>query len=402
MHQARHIVDELYFIGGSDRRLNLFENMYPIPDGISYNSFILKDEKTVLVDTVDRSISRLFFENMEEVLGDRKLDYIIVNHMEPDHCATLEETVRRFPEVTIVGNAKTFAIINQFYNMDISKNMLEVKDGSTLSTGKHTFTFYTAPMVHWPEVMVSYIPTLKALFSADAFGTFGALNGNIFSDEFDFKNEWLGEARRYYGNIVGKYGLQTNGLLKKASALEIDYICPLHGPIWRDKDLIRWYIDKYEHWATYQPESNDVVIYFGSVYGNTEDAANLLANELGKRGVRNIKVYDVSAYDQSYMLSEAFRAKVLVFASSTYNAELFPRMDYFLNEFKAHNLQNRTVAFIENGTWALSAGKRLQELFASMKNMTVLGDLISIKSALKQDQLSQIFALADAIAEATK
>lgn len=402
MQQARHIVDELYFIGGSDRRLSLFENMYPIPNGISYNSYILKDEKTVLIDTVDRSIARLFFENMDEVLGGRKLDYIIVNHMEPDHCATLEETVRRYPDVTIVGNAKTFGIIKQFYNMDISKNMLEVKEGSTLCTGKHTFTFYTAPMVHWPEVMVTYINTLKALFSADAFGTFGALNGNIFSDEFDFQNEWLPEARRYYSNIVGKYGMQTNGLLKKASALEIDYICPLHGPIWRDKDMIQWYVKKHELWATYTPESSDVVIYVGSVYGNTEDAANLLANELGKRGVRNLKVFDVSAHDQSYLLAEAFRAKILVFASSTYNAELFPRMEYFLTEFKAHNMQNRTVAFMENGTWALSAGKHLQELFGSMKNMTVLDNLISIKSALKEDQLSQIHALADAIVEAQK
>lgn len=402
MHQVRHIVDDLYFVGGSDRRLNLFENIYPIPDGVSYNSYVILDEKTVLLDTVDKAISKLFFENLEAVLNGRKLDYLIINHMEPDHAATLEETFLRYPELTIVGNAKTFAIISQFFNMDLEGHKYIVKEGDTLTTGKHTFTFYTAPMVHWPEVMVTYDSTLKGLFSADAFGTFGALNGNLYSDEFDFENEWLAEARRYYSNIVGKYGPQTLALLKKASNLEIDYLLPLHGPVWRKPEKIAWFIEKYSRWASYTPEGDDVVIYYGSIYGNTEDASNLLANELGKRGVRNIRVYDVSTKDQSYLIAEAFRAKVLIFASSTYNGELFPKMEDFLLEYKAHNIQNRIVAFMENGSWALTAGRKLTEFFSGIKKTKILDGIITIKSSLKENQLVDIEKMADQIVEALK
>ena len=277
MYQQRNVLDNVFYLGSSDRRLNLFENAFPVPNGISYNSYLVVDEKTVLLDMVDKSVSKAFFENLEHALGERKLDYVVINHMEPDHTATLEELVYRYPEVTIVGNAKTFTFIKQFFTFDITNKTLEVKEGATLSSGQHTFSFYMAPMVHWPEVMVTYEHEHKMLFSADAFGTFGALSGNIFADEYDYKTEWPAEARRYYSNIVGKYGPQTLALLKKAANLDIDYICPLHGPIWREKEGISWIIDKYSHWAGYIPESDDVVIFYGSIYGGTEDASNHLA-----------------------------------------------------------------------------------------------------------------------------
>lgn len=397
MYCTKKIYEDLYWVGGNDRRLALFENIYPISRGVSYNSYVLLDEQTVLLDTVDRAINDLFFENLEHVLAGRTLDYVIVNHMEPDHCASLAELVLRYPEIKIVCNAKTLGIIRQFYRFDADSRALIVKEGDTLSTGKHTLTFVMAPMVHWPEVMVTYDTTDKTLFSADAFGTFGALNGNLFADEVNFETEWLDDARRYYTNIVGKYGPQVQALLKKAAGLEIRMICPLHGPIWREN--IGWFLDKYQHWSSYTPEDQSVVIAAGSVYGNTMNAAEILAGMLADRGVKNIKLYDVSNTHPSVLVSEAFRCSHLVFAGSTYNNGIFTPMETVLLDLAAHNLQNRTVALIENGTWAPVSGKLMRELVAKMKKTQILEPSITLRSSLKEEQLSALEALADAIAQ---
>lgn len=397
MYCIKKIIDDLFWVGGSDRRLAQFENAYPIPRGIAYNSYVLLDEKTVLFDTVDRAISGQFIENVEAVLGGRNLDYIFVNHMEPDHCATLGEMVRRYPDVKVVCNAKTVPIINQFYEFGVDDRAVIVKEGETFSTGKHNFTFYMAPMVHWPEVMVTYDATDKILFSADAFGTFGAMNGNIFADELNFEREWLDDSRRYYSNIVGKYGVNTQALLKKVADLDIQLLCPLHGPVWRSN--ICWYMDKYYTWSSYEPEEQAVMIAYGSIYGNTENAANILACRLAERGIRNIVMYDVSVTHPSYIISEAFRCSHLVFASATYNAGIFSNMEHLLMDMKAHNVQNRTVALIENGSWGVMAAKKMTEIISGMKNMTILDQTITVKSSLKEDQLSEIAALANTIAD---
>ena len=395
MYCVKKMTDDLYWVGGSDRRLALFENVYPIPNGVSYNAYLLLDEKTVLLDTVDRSIADLFFENVAHVLNGRKLDYVIVNHMEPDHCAVLQDLVLRYPEVKIVCNAKTVTMIRNFFTFDIDSRAVIVKEMDTLCTGRHTFAFVMAPMVHWPEAMVSYDATTKTLFSADAFGTFGALNGNLYADEVNFKTEYLADARRYYTNIVGKYGTQVQALLKKAAAIEIETICPLHGPVWR-KD-VAWFLDKYVHWATYQPEETAVVIAYASVYGNTENAANILAGMLADKGVRNVKVYDVSATHPSYIVSECFRASHLVFLSTTYNAGMFVNMENLVHDIVHHNLQNRTIALVENGSWAPTAAGLMRAEFQKLKNCTILDEGVSIRSSLKEDQLAQMEALADAL-----
>lgn len=394
MHQERLICDNVYYLGASDRRLNRFENIFPLPNGVTYNSYLVKDDKTVLLDTVDKAIEKPFLENLEYALDGRKLDYLIITHMECDHAASLAEVLLRHPELTLVGNAKTFALIEQFFDFKGHYNKLEVKDKESLDIGHHKFTFLFAPMVHWPEVMAVYEESNKMVFSADAFGTFGAFSGNIFSDEMNFFEEWLPEARRYYTNIVGKYGVQTVNLLKKLSNFEVNYICPLHGPIWRDKDLIAQFIEKYKIWASYAPEDNAVVIFYGTIYGATEDVATLLAGEIAKLGVKNIKMYDVSATDTSYLVSEAFRAKTLIFAAASYNAGLFPYMNILLEDLKEHSIQNRNVVLIENGSWALSAGKRMSDFISGMKNMTLLADTLSIKSSLKDEQLPVIYELA--------
>ena len=395
MYCVKKMTDDLYWVGGSDRRLALFENVYPIPNGVSYNAYLLLDEKTVLLDTVDRSIADLFFENVAHVLNGRKLDYVIVNHMEPDHCAVLQDLVLRYPEVRIVCNAKTVTMIRNFFTFDINSRAVIDKEMDTLCTGRHTFAFVMAPMVHWPEAMVSYDATTKTLFSADAFGTFGALNGNLYADEVNFKTEYLADARRYYTNIVGKYGTQVQALLKKAAAIEIETICPLHGPVWR-KD-IAWFLDKYVHWATYQPEETAIVIAYASVYGNTENAANILAGMLADKGVRNVKVYDVSATHPSYIVSECFRASHLVFLSTTYNAGMFVNMENLVHDIVHHNLQNRTIALVENGSWAPTAAGLMRAEFQKLKNCTILDEGVSIRSSLKEDQLAQMEALADAL-----
>lgn len=342
-------------------------------------------------------MSGVFFENIAHVLDGRKLDYVIVNHMEPDHAATLGELVLRYPEVKIVSNAKVVAMIKQFFDFDVDARVEVVAEGDTFSTGKHTFTFAMAPMVHWPEVMVTFDTTDGILYSADAFGTFGALAGNVFADEVDFENKWLDEARRYYTNIVGKYGPQVQMALKKALALDIKMICPLHGPIWREN--IAWFVDKYNKWSTYTPEDNTVLIAYASIYGGTENAANILASELAKKGIKNIAMTDVSVTHPSYIISEAFRCSHIVFAAPTYNAGIFTPMETLLLDLAAHNLQNRTVAFIENGSWAPISAKLMGDIVAKMKNMTVLASKATLKSTVKDAQREELKTLASEIAE---
>lgn len=395
MHCTRKITADLIWLGVSDRRLEMFENVHPIPEGVSYNSYLISDEKTVLLDTVDKAVCKRFFENLDFALAGRALDYLVVSHMEPDHAATLGELVLRHPEVKVVVNAKTLAMIKQFFDFDIDARALIVNEGDTLKTGRHTLSFYTAPMVHWPEVMVIYDETDKVLFSSDAFGSFGALNGNIFADEVNFESEWLANARRYYTNIVGKYGAQVNALLDKAEKLDIAVICPLHGPVWREN--LGWYIEKYRLWASYEPEEKGVVIAVGSVYGNTENAADVLAAMLAERGLKNIALFDVSVTHSSYILAECFKYSHLVFASATYNNGIFQSMETLLLDIKAHLLQNRTLAFIENGTWAPQSGKLMRETLSSLKNMTLLENTLTIKSALKASQLAALEKLADEI-----
>ncbi len=400
MHCVKQITKDMYWVGASDRRLALFENVYPIPRGVSYNSYVLLDEKTILLDTVDRSVSDLFLENLAHVLGGRKLDYIVVNHMEPDHCATLQEVARLYPEAKIVVNAKTVQMIKQFFTFDIDSRAHIVGEMDTLCTGRHTLAFVMAPMVHWPEAMVTYDTTDKVLYSADAFGTFGAINGNIFADEVNFETEYLEDARRYYTNIVGKYGTQVQALLRKAATIEIRMICPLHGPVWRKN--IDWFVDKYVKWGTYTPEENAVMVAYASVYGNTENTANIIASKLADAGVRNVKVYDVSATHSSVIVAEAFRVSHIVFASTTYNAGIFVNMENLLNDIVAHNLQNRTIALVENGTWAPTAGGLMREKLSALRNCTILNDTLTLHSSLKEDQMAQVDALVAAVVGSMK
>ena len=397
MHSTRKVTDDLIYVGGSDRRLSRFENLFPIPKGVSYNSYVLLDEKTVLFDTADESISRQYIENVVHALNGRPLDYMVVQHMEPDHCAMIDDMLRRYPEAKMVCSAKAVGMFAQFYGTDVAARALVVKEGDKLSTGEHTLHFVMAPMVHWPEVMVTYDEKDKILFSADAFGTFGALAGNIFDDEITFDTAWMNDARRYYTNIVGKYGVQVQALLKKAASLDIEMICPLHGPIWR-KDL-GLLLEKYQKWSTYEPEDKTVMIAYATMYGNTENAANVLAGMLADKGVKNIAMYDVSETDVSELVAESFRCSHLVLAAPTYNSRIQPKMEAYLSDIKALNLQNRTVAVIDNGTWAATAGKQMIGMLEGMKNMTILENTISIKSALAENQLGALEALADELAK---
>lgn len=395
MYNVRKVTEDIVWVGASDRRLALFENIFPIPRGVSYNSYVLLDEKTVLLDTVDASVAGQFFENLEHVLDGRKLDYLIVNHMEPDHCAMIGDLVRRYPEVQVVGNTKTFGMIKQFFGTDFAERAVTVKEGDTLSTGAHTLHFVMAPMVHWPEVMVTYDEKDKVLFAADGFGTFGALNGNIFADEVDFDRDWLDDARRYYTNIVGKYGASVQALLKKASGLEIAVICPLHGPIWREN--LGYILEKYQKWSTYEAEDQAVVILYATMYGNTASAVDALAGRLAAKGVKKIAVYDVSNTHVSELISEIFRASHVVFATPTYNGGIYPVMENLLADMKALAVQNKTVALMENGTWAPTTAKQMREKLAELKNVTILDTQITIKSAMAPEQEGQLEALADAI-----
>ena len=395
MYNYRKIQEDLFWVGANDRRLAMFEGVYSVPDGVSYNAYVLLDEKTVLFDTVDKAVSKTLFENLAAVLKDRKLDYVFVHHMEPDHSAVLEELVMRYPQVQVVCNAATKKMIRQFFDFDVESRWVEAKEGEIFSTGRHNFAFVKAPMVHWPEVMVSFDTTDGILFSADAFGTFGALNGALFADEVDFDRDYLDEARRYYTNIVGKYGQQVTALLTKASALDIKMVCPLHGFVWRKN--IGYFVDKYLHWASYTPEETGVMIAYASVYGNTENAVEILAVKLREKGIKT-RIFDVSVTPASDIVAAAFRYSHLVFASTTYNAGIFVCMEALLSDLVAHNLQNRTVALLENGSWAPTSGGLMRSMLEKCKNMTILDTTLTIRSSLKEAQLPQLEAVADALA----
>lgn len=384
MYCVQKITQDIYWVGGNDRRLERFENMFPIPNGVCYNSYLILDEKTALMDTVDVSISRQFIDNITHVLNGRNLDYLIINHMEPDHCANIEELLRRYPNIKIVGNKKTFQFIGQFYDFDYSMNTLEVKDSDTLCLGKHNLKFMTMPMLHWPEVMFTYEETEKVLFSADAFGTFGALAGNIFSDETDFEHHYLEEARRYYSNIIGKYGQQVQNALKKINNYEVKIICSLHGPVWREN--LSYIIDKYNAWSKYEPEKKGVVLVYASMYGNIENAMNVVASKLSEKGIKDMRMYDISRTHPSYIVSDIWKYSHVIFGSVTYNNGLYYGMESLLNELKALNLQNRKVGLIGSGTWSPQAVKIMQEIIGSMKNMEVVGTPFEITSSMKKEQ----------------
>ena len=395
MNTSRKITQDLWYIGASDRRLALFENMMPVPRGTSYNSYVLLDDKTVLLDTADQAVSAQFVENLTALMNGRTLDYVIIHHVEPDHLASLQEVLIRWPNAVIVCSLQASRMMKQFMNISESVQFQVVKEGDTLNTGKHTLNFVGAQMVHWPEVLVSYDTIDKVLFSADAFGTFGALGGSLYADELNFDREWMYEARRYYTNIVGKYGMQVQNLLKKAATLDIAMICPLHGPIWR-KDFGK-FIEKYDKWSRYEPEDKEVLVIYGSMYGHTESVATVLSGLLADKGCRNVQMYDVSATHVSYLVSDSFRCSHIVLVAPTYNGGLYPPMENYLLDIKAHLLQNRTFTVIENGSWAPVSGNAVKAILGEMKNTTVLEPAITFKSAMKEEQRAELEALADAI-----
>ena len=395
MYCVRKVVDDLYWVGGNDHRLALFENIHPIPNGVSYNSYLLLDKKTVLFDTVDWDACRQFLENVEHVLNGRDLNYLVINHMEPDHGASIEEILLRYPKVKIISTEKSFLLMHQF-GFNVDGRTEEVKEGDTRCFGKHTITFVEAPMVHWPEAMVSFDVTNGVLFSADAFGSFGALDGKLFNDEVDFDRDWLDDARRYYTNIVGKYGPHVQALLKKAGTIDIKVICPLHGPVWRND--FGYLLDKYDKWSRYEPEETGVLIAYASMYGNTESAAQVLAAKLVEKGVKNVVVHDVSNTHVSYLISDTFKYSHIVLASVTYNLGIYPVMHDFLMHMKALNMQKRTVGIIENGSWAPKSGSLMKDFLDNqMKQMSILNSEVSMISALNDNNKSEMDNLVDSI-----
>ena len=403
MYSVRKVTDDLYWVGANDHRLHLFENIHPIPKGVSYNAYLLLDEETVLFDTVDWSACRQMMENLDHLLQGRDLDWLVVNHMEPDHGASVEQILMRWPNVKIIATEKAFMFMRQFGFHPDSHETRTVKEGDTHSFGKHNVIFVGAPMVHWPEAMVTFDTTNGVLFSADAFGSFIALDGKLFADEVNFDRDWLDEARRYLTNIVGKYGPHIQLLLKKAGGIldQIKYVCPLHGPVWR-KDL-GYLMEKYDKWSRYEPEEKGVMIAYASMYGNTEAAAMALAAKLCEKGVTNVAVYDVSNTHVSYLISEAWKYSHIVLASVTYNLGIYPVMHNFLMDMKALNLQNRTFALIENGSWACKSGDLMHKFISDeLRNMTVLNERLSIASSMGADKAAELELLADAIVESVQ
>ena len=399
MHCVRKVTEDLYWVGANDHRLNLFENIHPISRGVSYNSYLLMDKKTVLFDTVDWSVCRQFLENIEAVLGGRNLDYLVVNHMEPDHAASLEEVLFRYPKVKVISTEKAFMLMHQF-GFDVEERKEVVKEGDEKSFGKHVVTFVSAPMVHWPEAMVTFDKTNGVLFAADAFGSFGALDGKLFNDEVNFDRDWIDEARRYYTNIVGKYGPHVQALLKKAAGIDIKIICPLHGPVWRSN--LGYFIDKYDKWSRYEPEEKGVMIVYASMYGNTESAATALASRLVERGITNVVMYDVSNTHVSQLISETFKYSHIVLASVTYNLGIYPLMHNYLMDMKALNVQNRTVAIVENGSWACKSGDLMAEFLDGMKQMSVLNERLTVVSSLSEEKVDEMEVLIDGIVDSMK
>ena len=394
MRTTRKISDNIYYLGANDRRIALFENLFPLNNGISYNSYFIDDEKTAVTDTVDRFVSDSFFENLAQLLNGRPLDYLIVHHMEPDHAANIGRLIEMYPDMQVVCSLKANQMIKQFFGADLGDRAIIVQDGDSLSLGKHKLHFVTAPMVHWPEVIMSWEESTGILFSADAFGAFGALDGRIFNDEILIDESWWSEARRYYANIVGKYGVQVQAVLKKADALDVKMIAPLHGPVWRSN--VADFIAKYDLWSRYQPEEKGVLIAYASMYGNTEAAANALALALADRGVDKIRLRDVSVTDVSELISLAWKYSNIVIAAPTYNGNMHPKMEHFVMDMKYLNLQNRAVSIIENGSWGPAVIRKASEILESMKNMRILEQKISIKSALHD--LEPIEKMADEIA----
>ena len=393
MRCTRNVDDDIIYVGSDNRRDDLFEAIYPAPRGMSYNAYLILDDKTALMDTVDRSVTDAFIENIESTLAGRRLDYLVIQHMEPDHSATIFDVLLRHPECVVVCNHKTYDMIKAFKNRDVNARI--VSDGETLLLGKHTLRFIFAPMVHWPEVMVSYDEATGTLFSADAFGTFGALNGALFADEVDFDREYIDEARRYYSNIVGKYGAQVKNLLSKVLPLGVEKICPLHGFVWRGN--IEYYVNKYLLWVNYKPEKRGAMIAYASVYGNTENVANALACRLYERGMECV-MHDLSTVDASYVVSDSFKYSHLVLASASYNGGAFVRMEELLYDIASHGLRGRRVALIENGSWAASAAKSMRNILSAVKGIEYVFPDITIKSSADNSYEEIIDRLADAIA----
>ena len=394
MHNLKVIDEDLFYIGVNDRRIALFENVYPVPDGVSYNSYFISDEKTCVIDAVDKSGEKQFKENIVKALSGRALDYIVINHMEPDHSATLEEIVKDFPSVTVVCNAKISKMIENYFT--VRPKLITVREGDTLPLGKHELTFIDAPMVHWPEVMMTYDKTTETLFSADAFGSFGAVSGCLYANEIKYKGNYTDEMRRYYTNIVGKYGAQVQAVLKKAVNISIKRIFPLHGLLWRNH--IDYLLEKYGLWSLYAPEVSGALIVYASVYGNTENAVEILATKLYDKGVKNIAVYDVSKTDVSYLISEAFKYSNIIIASTTYNAGIFVNMENFLSDLVAHGIANRNFAIVENGSWAPTAGKLIKEKLSLLKNCTFTENTVKLISSVKEETLIGLDILSTEIA----
>lgn len=394
MFCTRKVNDDYTWVGADGRRLAMFEGVYDVPRGISFNSYLLMDGKTVLFDTADASVCRSFLENVAHGLGGRALDYLVVQHMEPDHAADIRDLLTRHPETTVVCSAAARNMLAQFFGPGYEGRISVVKEGDTLCTGRHTLHFVAAPMVHWPEVLMTYDETDKLLLSADAFGSFGALNGTLFADEVDFDREVLDEARRYYTNIVGKYGAQVQAVLQKAAGLDIRMLLPLHGHVWR-QDL-GYILGKYDLWSRWEPEVRGVMIAYASVYGNTENAANILACRLAEQGVK-VKMYDVSVTHSSYVVSDAFKYSHLVFAAPTYNGGVFITMDEVLRDIASHGLQNRGFALLENGTWAPVTARQMAALLEPLKGWRQVGENVTVRSAAHAPQLAAIEGLAAAL-----
>ena len=390
------IRDDIFWIGGDDRTATIFEGAFPIPEGVSYNSYLLVSEgKTCLLDTVDSSIASKFWRNLRKTMDGKDLDYLIINHMEPDHGACITQVLETWPDVTVIGNSKTFDMLENFYHIS-PKNRMVVKEGDELVVGKHTLRFYFAVMVHWPEVMFTYDVGERILFSADAFGTFKAVSGALYADETDFDRDYLNEARRYYANIVGKYGAKVQNALAKLKDVPIDMICPLHGPIWRSD--LGYIIGKYDLWSRYEPEEKGVTIAYTSVYGNTAAVAERLAIMLKERGVENVTMHSMTVEHPSYAVADAFRFTNIVFASTTYNNALHPSMSSTIEDMEIMAVQNRKYSVIGNGSWAPQADRIIEERVSGMKGMTKVGETLTIKSSLAPEQVPELEALADAIA----
>lgn len=380
------ITETIKYVGVNDKTIDLFESQYPVKNGVSYNSYLILDEKTLLMDTVDRRCSDEWLANLEAALDDKKLDYLVVSHMEPDHAGNIQLLAEKFPEMKIIGNAKTFQMYNQFFKLDISDREIIVNDGDEFSIGKHTMKFVFAPMVHWPEVMMAYELSEKILFSADGFGKFGAL---------DCEEEWVDEARRYFINIVGKYGAQVQTVLKKAAALEIAMICPLHGPIL--KENLGYYLEKYNIWSSYQPEEEGILIAFASIHGNTKAAAYQFKDMLEDVGSKNVEILDLSRSDMSYAVSEAFKMSKLVLAAASYDGGVFPCMEDFLHHLKTKNYQNRKVAIIENGSWGPTAARTIRKVLDEMKNLEIVEPVVTIKSTVNKESEQKLLELVNNI-----